>query len=160
MPIAYVGLGANLGDARGTLRRAIDRLAALPATRLVGVSRVWRSAPLEASGPDFFNAAAALDTSLDAFALLAALQNIEHEFGRQRPYRNAPRTLDLDLLMHGDEVITTEALTIPHPRMHLRRFVIGPLADLDMALVIPGLGPISQWLEATREQDAWADEMH
>src|SRR5688572_11519965 len=96
---AYVGIGANLGDARATVRAAFERLRPLGATRC---SSLYRSAPVDAGGPDFFNAVAELQPALDAPALLAALQSIEADFGRQRPYRNAPRTLDLDLLLYGD----------------------------------------------------------
>src|SRR5580765_132448 len=104
---AYIGLGANLGDARAALSSAVDALAALPHTRLVALSSLYRTAPIDSSGPDYLNAVAALDTALDPDALLAALQAIEQGHGRERPYRNAPRTLDLDLLLHGDVVRAT-----------------------------------------------------
>ncbi|RVT48812.1 2-amino-4-hydroxy-6-hydroxymethyldihydropteridine diphosphokinase [Rubrivivax albus] len=142
---AWVGLGANLGDAPATLSAAFDALAALPQSVLVARSSLWRSAPIESSGPDYVNAVAALDTSLSPGALLAALQAIEAAHGRTRPYRNAPRTLDLDLLLHGDTVLQTPALTLPHPRLHLRAFVLEPLAELAAELVIPGLGPLAPW---------------
>jgi 2-amino-4-hydroxy-6-hydroxymethyldihydropteridine diphosphokinase len=103
----------------------------------VARSSLYRSAPFEASGPDFINAVAALDTGLDAPGLLAAMQQIELDAGRERPYRNAPRTLDLDLLLYGSVVLETPALTLPHPRMQQRAFVLLPLAEIAPALVSP-----------------------
>ena len=144
--VSYIGIGANLGEARATVEAAIDRLAALPGTRLLVRSSLWRSAPVDAAGPDYVNAAAALETALDAPALLAALHGIEREFGRLRPYRNAPRTLDLDLLLHGEAVIDAPDLVVPHPRLHERAFVLAPLAEIAPALSIPGRGPVAQWL--------------
>lgn len=127
---AFVALGANLGDAVGAVRAAFQALAGLPETTLVRRSSLYRSAPVEATGPDFINAVAELRTRLPAAALLAALQAIEQGAGRARPYRNAPRTLDLDLLLFGDERIATAALTVPHPRMAERAFVLVPLAEI------------------------------
>jgi 2-amino-4-hydroxy-6-hydroxymethyldihydropteridine diphosphokinase len=151
---AYIGLGANLGDARATLRDAVHRLAQLPATTVVHVSQTWRSAPVDATGPDFYNAVAAVDTRLDAEALLAALHAIEAAHGRERPYRNAPRTLDLDLLLYGQATVHTAQLTLPHPRMHLRRFVLGPLLELAPHIAIPGIGPADAALAAIADQSA------
>jgi 2-amino-4-hydroxy-6-hydroxymethyldihydropteridine diphosphokinase len=127
---AFVGLGANLGDPRAALAQALQGLAALPGTRLVRSSRVYRSAPVDAAGPDYFNAVAELETTLDAPQLLRGLQVLEHAAGRERPYRNAPRTLDLDLLLYGSARIASAALTVPHPRMRERAFVLLPLAEL------------------------------
>ncbi|RYF76791.1 MAG: 2-amino-4-hydroxy-6-hydroxymethyldihydropteridine diphosphokinase [Comamonadaceae bacterium] len=127
---AYVAVGANLGDARAAVSLALDELSRLPHSRLVARSSMYRSAPHEASGPDFINAVAAIDTQLDPFALLGELQRIETAAGRLRPYRNAPRTLDLDLLLHGDRVLDTATLTLPHPRMEQRAFVLLPLAEI------------------------------
>lgn len=128
---ACVGLGANLGgDLLGTLTEALRSLAALPATRLVAVSSAWRSAPVDAAGPDFLNAVAVLETELAPLALLDALQAIEQAHGRERPYRHAPRTLDLDLLLHGDSVLHTPRLTLPHPRLGERAFVLRPLLEV------------------------------
>lgn len=135
---AWVGLGANLGDARDTLREALRAIAALPGCRLVEVSSLWRSAPVDATGPDFFNAVAALDTTLAPLALLRALQAIELAHGRERPYRNAPRTLDLDLLLYGNVCQDDPVLTLPHPRAHERAFVLAPLAELAPELPWPG----------------------
>lgn len=128
---ACVGLGANLGtDLLGTLTDALRKLAALPATRLVAVSSAWRSAPVDAGGPDFLNAVAVLETELAPLALLDVLQAIEQAHGRERPYRHAPRTLDLDLLLHGDCVLDTPRLTLPHPRLGERAFVLRPLLEV------------------------------
>ena len=149
---AYIGIGANLGDARATVSAAQTALAALPGCRLVASSDVYRSAPVDAVGPDYFNAVAAIDTRLAPPALLTALQGIEQDFGRQRPYPNAPRTLDLDLLLHGDTVLATPALTLPHPRLHQRAFVLRPLLDLAPTLSLPGLGPLAGCLPACADQ--------
>ena len=149
---AYVGLGANLGDAPATLAAAAQALAALPGCRLLALSPVYRSAPVDAAGPDFFNAVARLDSHLDGPALLAALQAIEQAFGRQRPYRHAPRTLDLDLLLLGSVQCHTTTLTLPHPRLHLRAFVLRPLLDLQADLTAPGLGALAAWLPACADQ--------
>jgi 2-amino-4-hydroxy-6-hydroxymethyldihydropteridine diphosphokinase len=133
---AYVGLGANLGaDLLATLGHASAALAGLPHTRLVALSSAWRSAPVDAGGPDFLNAVAALDTDLAPLELLDALQAIEATHGRERPYRNAPRTLDLDLLMHGDIRLDTPRLVLPHPRLHERAFVLRPLLEIAPELV-------------------------
>lgn len=133
--LAHVALGANLGDARATVSDAIAALDSLPQTRLLRASGLYRSAPWEASGPDFINAVAAVETVLDAHELLRALQALELQAGRERPYRNAPRTLDLDLLLYGDAVIDTPDLSVPHPRLRERAFVLLPLAEIAPALV-------------------------
>ena len=133
--LAHVALGANLGDARATVSDAIAALDRLPQTWLLRASALYRSAPWEASGPDFINAVAAVETGLDAHELLRALQALELQAGRERPYRNAPRTLDLDLLLYGDAVIDTPDLSVPHPRLHERAFVLLPLAEIAPALV-------------------------
>lgn len=132
---AYIALGANLGDARATVRDALLALDRLPQTRLLRASGLYRTAPWEASGPDFINAVAAVETGLDAHELLRALQALELQAGRERPYRNAPRTLDLDLLLHGDAIIDTPELIVPHPRLRERAFVLVPLAEIAPALV-------------------------
>jgi len=134
---AYVALGANLGDARGAVQAALRALAALPQTRLVAASPLYRSAPVDAGGPDYVNAVAALQTRLAAPDLLEQLHAIEHAAGRQRPHRHAPRTLDLDLLLHGDTRMSSAHLTLPHPRMGERAFVLKPLADIAPHLVTP-----------------------
>ena len=132
---AYVALGANLGDAQATVRQALHDLAQLPVTCLVAQSSLWRSAPVDAAGPDFINAVAELSTRLTAPALLAALQRLEDAAGRRRPYPHAPRTLDLDLLRYGGARIDSPRLTLPHPRMPARAFVLRPLAEIAPQLV-------------------------
>lgn len=132
---AWIGLGANLGDARAALRSAVQAMAALPGTRLLRVSSLYRSAPVDAGGPDYLNAVAELDTTLAPLELLHALQRIEQAAGRERPYRNAPRTLDLDLLLYGTLRLDSAELTVPHPRMGERAFVLLPLAELAPQLV-------------------------
>jgi 2-amino-4-hydroxy-6-hydroxymethyldihydropteridine diphosphokinase len=127
---AFVGLGANLGDPQQALASALRHLGALPDTELMRSSRLYRSAPVDTGGPDYLNAVAELRTRLTAPGLLRALQAIEQAAGRERPYRNAPRTLDLDLLLYGDARIASVALTVPHPRMRERAFVLLPLAEL------------------------------
>jgi 2-amino-4-hydroxy-6-hydroxymethyldihydropteridine diphosphokinase len=138
--IAYVGIGANLGDARANVAEALARLAALPGARLLRASSSYRTAPIDSSGDDYINAVACLDTGLPAPALLDALHAIEQAHGRERPYRNAPRTLDLDLLLYGDEIIDTPALTVPHPRMLERAFVLAPLLEIAPEVAVPGRG--------------------
>jgi 2-amino-4-hydroxy-6-hydroxymethyldihydropteridine diphosphokinase len=127
---AYVAIGANLGDALQTVLRAFDALALLPDTRVTGRSRLYRTAPHEAQGPDFVNAVAQIETRLTAPGVLDALQALENQAGRQRPYLNAPRTLDLDLLFYGQARMDSARLTLPHPRWRERAFVLYPLADL------------------------------
>ncbi len=127
---AFIALGANLGDAREAVLRALEALDALPQSRLTARSQLYRTAPHEATGPDFINAVARIETRLSAPALLDALQAIENAAGRQRPYLNAPRTLDLDILLYGDASIDSPSLTVPHPRMRGRAFVLHPLAEV------------------------------
>ena len=146
MVTCYIGIGANLGDARDHVERAIRRLGQLPQSRLVANSSLFCTAPLDATGDDYVNAVARLDTRLAAEALLDALQAIELEFGRERPYRNAPRTLDLDLLLYGQQQIATSTLEVPHPRMTERAFVLMPLADIAPDLEVKGK-PVREWLQ-------------
>lgn len=148
----HVGLGANLGDAAGTLRAAIEAMNGLPDTRVAAVSSFYRSAPVDASGPDFINAVAALETGLDPAELLSALQGIEAAHGRERPHVNAPRTLDLDILLGQDLMVDSPALKIPHPRMHGRAFVLAPLVELAPDAHIPGIGPAKAALAAVADQ--------
>lgn len=149
---AYIGLGANLGDAADSVRAAIDLLAQLPTTKLSACSSLYRSAPVDATGDDFVNAVIQIETQLDAHTLLAELQRIEHSFGRERPFRNAPRTLDLDLLVFGNNIIRDHALEVPHPRMGNRAFVLLPLHELTPDLEIPGLGQIAPLLALVSNQ--------
>jgi 2-amino-4-hydroxy-6-hydroxymethyldihydropteridine diphosphokinase len=127
---AYVGLGANLGDPAAAVDAALHSLAVTAGIRGLRASGLYRSAPVEASGPWYLNAVAELETMLTAPALLQLLQTLEKAAGRERPYRNAPRTLDLDLLLYGEARIDSPLLTVPHPRMHERAFVLLPLAEL------------------------------
>lgn len=127
---AYVALGANLGNALTAVRGAIETLGRTPGLRLVRRSSLYRSAPHEAQGPDFINAVAEVATTFSAPELLVALQAIEAGAGRERPYRNAPRTLDLDLLFYGEGRIDSPTLTVPHPRWRDRAFVLMPLAEI------------------------------
>ena len=151
--IAWVGIGANLGDARANVLDAIERLSRLPGARLLQTSSLYRTAPIDSSGDDYVNAVAALDTELDAHALLRSLFAIEQAHGRERPYRNAPRTLDLDLLLYGDEIIDdAPTLIVPHPRMHERAFALAPLAEVAPGLVIPGRGAVSALLAHVGDQ--------
>lgn len=149
---AFIGLGANLGDAHATLVEALKALAALPDTALRAASPIYRTAPMDSSGPDYLNAVALLHTRLSPPTLLAELQRVEREHGRERPYRNAPRTLDLDLLLYGAQLIAEPGLTVPHPRMHLRAFVLQPLADIAPALMVPGHGALREMLAAVKDQ--------
>ncbi|HEY9063332.1 MAG TPA: 2-amino-4-hydroxy-6-hydroxymethyldihydropteridine diphosphokinase [Burkholderiaceae bacterium] len=149
---AFIGLGANLGDPRAALEAAFDALAALPESTLLQRSGVYRTAPIDSSGPDYLNAVARLRTRLPAAALLAHLQAIERAHGRERPYRNAPRTLDLDLLLYGDERSADPLLELPHPRAHERAFVLAPLAEIAPDLVIPGRGRIAELLVGLADQ--------
>jgi 2-amino-4-hydroxy-6-hydroxymethyldihydropteridine diphosphokinase len=143
---AYIGLGGNLGDAAATVRTALQALACLPSCTLVAQSSLYVSAPVEASGPDYVNAVARVDTLLTAVALLQALQGLELQAGRERPYHNAPRTLDLDLLLYGIACIDNPVLTVPHPRMFQRAFVLVPLAEIAPDCVD------SAWLQAVQMQ--------
>ena len=149
---AWIGLGANLGDRRATLEAALDALRVLPRSRLVARSRLWSSTPVDAAGPDYLNAVARLDTRLDPATLLTALQTIEQRFGRRRDGYNAPRTLDLDLLLAGDATIDTAMLSVPHPRLHQRAFVLRPMAEIDPGTRIPGHGTVRDALSGVTDQ--------
>ena len=133
--LVTLGLGANLGDARAAVRQAMADVAALDGVEWVAASSLYGSAPLDADGPDYVNAVVQVRTTLSPEDLLSHLQGIELRAGRQRPYRNAPRTLDLDILLYGDTVLDSADLQIPHPRMWQRAFVVLPLAELAPAWV-------------------------
>ena len=141
--VAYVGLGGNLGEVVATLRAATEALACLPATRLLRASRLYRTPAwgLEQQ-PDFINGVVALETSLAPRELLDALLRIEREFGRERDGgpRWGPRSLDLDLLLHGDAVIEQHGLRLPHPHLHERAFALVPLIEIAADILIPGQG--------------------
>ncbi len=132
---AFIGLGANLGDPEQALRSAILQIGATPGVRMLQASSLYRSAPVDSSGPDYINAVAEIATTLTAPNLLAVLQAIEQSAGRERPYVNAPRTLDLDVLLYGNARITSPHLTVPHPRMGQRAFVLVPLKEIAPGLV-------------------------
>ncbi len=150
---AFVGLGANLDDPGMQVLRAFDELARLPQTSLLARSSLWRSAPVGfADQPEYVNAVAKLETGLGAEALLAGLQRIENEHGRSRSFTNAPRTLDLDLLLYGDQVRSTPELVLPHPRMHKRAFVLEPLLEVEPDAVIPGHGSARAGLASLQGQ--------
>jgi len=135
---AYIGLGANLGDPVSTLQAAVLALKALPDTRLTGLSRFYRSAPVGPAGqPDYVNAAARIETGLTAHALLTALQAIEKQHGRTREIRWGARTLDLDLLLYGNDEIQTSSLIVPHIELKNRNFVVIPLLDISPDLSLP-----------------------
>ncbi len=138
---AYIGLGANLGDARGAVQAALQALGALPETRLLAQSSLFKTAPVDAGGDDYVNAVAQIETRLPPQQLLERLLEVEQAHGRTRPGYNAPRTLDLDLLLYGSERIATETLTVPHPRMTQRAFVLIPLLQVAPLIDIPGMGP-------------------
>lgn len=150
--IVYIGIGANLGDASANVDDALARLAALDGCELVASSGKYRTAPINSSGDDYINAVACIDTRLAAPALLDALHGIELAHGRERPYRNAPRTLDLDILLYGDELIDLPWLHVPHPRMLERAFVLVPLLEIAPDVVIPGRGPAIQFLPQVQGQ--------
>jgi 2-amino-4-hydroxy-6-hydroxymethyldihydropteridine diphosphokinase len=145
---AYVGLGANLGDRELTLRAAVDTLDAEEGIEVVAVSTLRETEPVGVGDqPRFLNGVAELDTTLPARELLDRLLAVEQQFGRVRvPGEHAPRTLDLDLLLYGDEEMDEPGLTLPHPRLHERRFVLEPLAELAPGLVIPGRGDVESLL--------------
>ena len=132
---AYVGIGANLGESQLQLEAAISAMIRLPDTLLIAQSAFYRSAPIQADGPDYLNAVVHLQTRLNACDLLSAFQHIENLAGRLRPYPNAPRTLDIDLLLYGDSCIQSSVLQVPHPRMRERAFVLWPLREIAPHLV-------------------------
>ena len=151
MTRAAIGLGANLGDAVGTLHAAIIALDALPGTRVVAASRLYRTPAWGVTAqPDFINAVAVLDTGLAPRALLDALLSIERDFGRVRVEgeRWGPRTLDLDLLLHGDAIVDEPGLRVPHPHLHERAFALLPLLEAWPDAVIPGIGPAIRFADA------------
>jgi 2-amino-4-hydroxy-6-hydroxymethyldihydropteridine diphosphokinase len=150
---AFVALGSNLSDPASQVQRAFDALAGLPGARLVARSSLYRTAPVGyADQPDFINAVALIETQLSAHDLLDALLDIEHRFGRVREFRNAPRVLDLDLLLYDDLMHHEHGLTVPHPRMHERGFVLAPLVEIAPDVIIPGQGLGRDWLSRCMNQ--------
>lgn len=153
MTVAFVGIGSNLEDPRAQVLRALDELAELPGTRVTARSSLYRTAPIgHAAQPDFINAVAAVDTQLSPDALLRELQAIESRHRRKRSFPNAPRTLDLDLLLYGDARIDEPGLSVPHPRMHERAFVLQPLLEIAPQVEIPQRGAASRCLAASADQ--------
>jgi 2-amino-4-hydroxy-6-hydroxymethyldihydropteridine diphosphokinase len=153
---ATIGLGANLNDPAAQVGYALAELDRLPATRLIARSRLYASAPVGyVDQPDFINAVAQVETALAPRALLAALLDIEHRHGRERNFRNAPRTLDLDLLLYGSAHFHEEGLTLPHPRMTERGFVLLPLLEIAPDTMIPGRGRAADWLDACSDQSVF-----
>ena len=153
MHIAFIALGSNLGDPESSVHQGIAALAELPQSQLASVSSLYRSAALgHADQPDFINAVAQLSTGLAPQALLAALLAIEQRFGRERSFANAPRTLDLDLLLYDAQTIAEPGLAVPHPRMHQRAFMLAPLLEIAPTCVIPGRGPAADWLARCANQ--------
>jgi 2-amino-4-hydroxy-6-hydroxymethyldihydropteridine diphosphokinase len=151
---AFVGIGSNLQDPLRQVREAIAELDRLPHTRLVKQSSLYRTAPVgHAAQPDFINAVAQLETGLPAERLLAELQHIEQRHGRERSFANAPRTLDLDILLYGAAQLSLPELLIPHPRMHERAFVLKPLAEIAPDASIPGHGTARALLAQCAQQE-------
>ena len=151
---AYVALGANLGDPAAALNEAEALIDKIPGVRLEAASGLYRTEPIESSGPDYFNAVVRVRTSLSARDLLHALQAIENRLGRVRPAGvvNAPRTMDLDLLLYADLVTSDSELTVPHPRMHQRAFVLVPLVEIAPQAEIPGKGRAIDFLPSVAGQ--------
>ncbi|MBK5915733.1 2-amino-4-hydroxy-6-hydroxymethyldihydropteridine diphosphokinase [Rhodocyclus purpureus] len=152
---AFVALGANLDEPAAQVKAAAAALAALPGSRLLRLSSLYRSAPVGVGAeaqPDYVNAVAELATGLGAHELLAELFAIEQRFGRRRSTRNAARTLDLDLLLFDGQCIDDAVLTLPHPRLHLRAFVVQPLVEIAPELSIPRRGLAAAWLPAVASQ--------
>jgi len=153
---AYIGLGANEGDVIATLNAAVEALRALQECAVIAVSPFYRSAPIDAEGPDYTNAVVALDTSTEPYALLLALLDIELRLGRRRRDADAKlksaRRVDLDLLLYGPLLMRSTPLTLPHPRMHERAFVLRPLLDLAPEIELPGFGPAARLLDAMLHQ--------
>lgn len=151
---AYIALGANQGELRESLSSALESLRSIEQSTLKAVSPFYVTEPIDAPGPDYLNAVARLETSLEPYGLLLHLLDIELMLGRKRRglKKNAPRSVDLDLLLMDGLLIQSAPLTLPHPRMHLRAFVLKPLLDLDPDLVLPGLGPARDFLQAVSDQ--------
>jgi 2-amino-4-hydroxy-6-hydroxymethyldihydropteridine diphosphokinase len=152
---AYIALGANLGDPEETLQAAVESLQSIERSRFVAVSPMYRSAPIDCEGPDFVNAVVRIETGLEPYGLLLHLQDLEMMLGRKRrtgDKRNVPRKVDLDLLLVGDLILRSAPLTLPHPRMHQRAFVLRPLLDLEPAAIAPALGRLDRYLDAVATQ--------
>jgi 2-amino-4-hydroxy-6-hydroxymethyldihydropteridine diphosphokinase len=153
---AYIGLGANQGDVMDTAQAAIEAIRSIERCDFVAASPFYQSAPIDAEGPDFINAVVAVDTLHDPYALLLHLLDLEIMLGRKRrmpnTQRNAPRKVDLDLLLMGGLILLSTPLTLPHPRLHQRAFALRPLVDLAPDIEIPGIGPAARYLRAAADQ--------
>jgi 2-amino-4-hydroxy-6-hydroxymethyldihydropteridine diphosphokinase len=152
MTVAYLGLGANLGDARQSLKDAVVCLAQQHTISVLAKSSLYLTAPIDAGGDDYYNLVVKLETALSPSALLALCHRIEHHFGRERPSRNAPRTLDIDIVLFGDSRIDEPDLIVPHPRAFERAFVLVPLVEIDPDISIPGHGRADALLPAVAHQ--------
>lgn len=153
---AYIGLGANQGDLAETLRAATEAIRSIERCDFVAASPLYRSAPIDAEGPDYLNGVVAIDTMHDPYGLLLHLLDLEIMLGRKRrmpnTQRNAARKVDIDLLLFGDLIICSTPLALPHPRMHQRAFVLRPLLDLAPDIVIPGKGTAAGFLRTVADQ--------
>jgi len=152
MALAFIGLGGNIGDTTQFIKDAIVCLAQNPELRILTRSCMYQSEPVDAEGPDFINAVVSVETQLPPEDLLAICQKIENTFGRERPYVNAPRTLDLDVLAYDDLSIQNDRLTIPHPRMIERSFVLFPLLEIAPDIDLPGFGKLTQYIPNVEHQ--------
>jgi 2-amino-4-hydroxy-6-hydroxymethyldihydropteridine diphosphokinase len=152
MALAFIGLGGNIGDTKQLIKDAIVCLAQHPELRILTRSCMYQSAPVDAEGDDFINAVISLETNLSPEELLRICQQVEQSFGRERPYLNAPRTLDLDVLAYDQLAIHNEALTIPHPRMIERSFVLYPLLEIAPDIDLPGFGKLTKYIPNVRHQ--------
>ena len=152
--IAFIALGANLGEAKKALNESILRIDAQDGISVIDRSSFYKTEPIDSSGPDYVNAVIKVQTQLSPEELLQTLLIIEKEFGRERPVgiHNAPRTMDLDLLLYGNQTRHTDFLTLPHPRMHERAFVLVPLCEIDAEVSIPGKGPAKEFLSTVKDQ--------
>jgi 2-amino-4-hydroxy-6-hydroxymethyldihydropteridine diphosphokinase len=150
--IAYIGIGANLGDRRRAIDSAIEALRVQDGIDVLRASSLYRTASIGADGPDYLNAVVEVRSFLSPLELLKILHAIEAAHGRERPYPNAPRTLDLDLLLYGDQELALPTLQVPHPRLHERAFVMRPLAELSPELVVPRRGRVVDLLSIVAGQ--------
>lgn len=145
--LAFIGLGSNLADPRIQVRQALTELESIPGTWVTARSSLYRTSPVGyLEQADFINAVASVQTTLEPQALLAALLAIENRHGRRRTMRNAPRTLDLDLLLYGEEIVDQDGLTLPHPRLHERAFVLAPFVEIAPEVAVPGRGRVRDLL--------------
>ena len=152
MALAFIGLGGNIGDTKQLIKDAIVCLAQYPELRILTRSCMYQSAPVDADGDDFINAVISLETQISPEELLRICQQVEQSFGRERPYVNAPRTLDLDVLAYDQVAINNDALTIPHPRMIERSFVLYPLLEIAPDIDLPGFGKLTKYIPNVKHQ--------